>query len=246
MLLIQPESARLAEYDALGLSYELIEQSMPGTLDAPLPDCWRNRDIRVVHGVFVDINPASNDPQIRAVCQARCRQSCEIAKTVGAKAVVLHTGFFPYLPGDAYGEGWADASAEFYQSLIEDYDLNIHVENCADRNPDLLRKLMERRGSQRLKVCLDVGHIHYTDTPDAVWFEALGPYIGQLHFSDNMGLLDDHLPLGEGSCDFSRLSALCAALCPAPEYTTLEVGGPENIARSVKFLREHHYFPFER
>lgn len=243
MLLIQPESARLAEYEALGLSYELIEPSMPGALDAPLADCWRGRDIRVVHGVFVDINPVSNDPQIRAVCQARCRRSCEIAKTVGAKAVVLHTGFFPYLPDGVYGEHWADASAEFYQSLIEDYDVDIHVENCADRNPDLLRKLMERRGSERLKVCLDVGHMHYTHTPDEVWFQALGPYLGQLHFSDNLGVVDDHLPLGEGSCDWARLNALCTALCPMPEFITLEVGGPASIVRSVEFLRRNRYVP---
>lgn len=244
MLLIQPESARLAEYEALGFSYELIEPSLPGALDVPLADCWRGRDIKVVHGVFADINPASNDPKICAVSQSRCRQSCEIAKMLGAKAVVLHTGFFPYIPGAAYGESWASASAEFYGSLIEQYDLDIHVENSPDRTPDLLQKLMERRGSERLKVCLDVGHIHYTETPDEEWFETLGPFIGQLHFSDNLGVLDDHLPLGEGSCDWERLSALCAALCPAPTFVTLEVSGPAQIVRSIEFLKRNRYFPF--
>ncbi len=243
MILIQPERACLAEYKAFGLPYELLEPSMPGQLDTPLEECWRGRDVRVMHGAFVDVNPASNDPLIRAASQTRCRQSCERAKALGAGAVVFHTGCFPYITGAWYGDGWAGESAAFYEALIHEFDLDIHVENSLDRSPDLLLKLMQRRQSGRLKVCLDVGHIHYSPTPDEVWFSALGPYVGQLHLSDNLGLMDDHLPLGEGSCHWEGLSTLCAALPTPPGYVTLEVGGPESIRKSLAFLQKNHYVP---
>lgn len=84
MILIQPQYVQQNQWEALAqrenLSYEVLELSAP-----PLPDeagFVRCRDwyrdcgrARALHGAFIDVNPASGDPDFRALSRRRCRKA---------------------------------------------------------------------------------------------------------------------------------------------------------------------------
>jgi sugar phosphate isomerase/epimerase len=73
------------------------------------------------------------------------------------------------------------------------------------------------------------------------WFEILGDRIGYLHLSDNGGLYDDHLPLGDGTVDWAAADALWKGL-GRDTYLTFEVGPPEGVRRSIAYLKERGLF----
>ena len=196
-----------------------------------------------VHGAFIDVNPASGDPDFRELSRKRCRESCEIALALGAENVVFHSSAFPFLRG-AYLENWAAGCASFYEELVAQYPVRICIENAQDLDPTPLRSLMEQVHSDRVGVCLDIGHIHYSRTPVSQWFSQLGEWIRYLHLSDNMGEFDDHLPLGKGSIPWEQVNELWESLGKDIPIT-LETGDLVSTKESLYFLRKHHYFGLE-
>ena len=62
------------------------------------------------------------------------------------------------------------------------------------------------------------------------------PYIRYLHLSDNRGLYDDHLALGDGTVDFQKMQEKILEYDIEADYT-LEVGSPENVERSAVYLQ---------
>lgn len=196
-----------------------------------------------VHGAFIDVNPASGDPDFRELSRQRCRESCEIALALGAENVVFHSSAFPFLRG-SYLENWAERCASIYEELVARYPVRIYIENAQDLDPTPLRCLMEQIHLDRIGVCLDIGHINYSRTPVRQWFEQLGQWIQYLHLSDNMGGFDDHLPLGKGNIDWGQVNQLWEAL-GKDIPVTLETGNLESTQESIYFLRKHHYFGLE-
>lgn len=196
-----------------------------------------------VHGAFIDVNPASGDPAFRGLSRQRCRESCDIALELGAGNVIFHSSAFPFLRG-AYLENWADSCASFYDELVSCYPVRLYIENAQDLDPTPLRNLMERVRSDKIGVCLDIGHIHYSRTPVCQWFDQLGEWIQYLHLSDNMGGFDEHLPLGKGSIDWTQVNKLWESL-GRDIPITLETGDLESTKETIRFLRKHHYFGLE-
>lgn len=254
MLRVQPQYAARANWEELaqreGLSYEVLELSLAphlgAELDSPAP-CrdWYKKSGRVhaLHGAFIDVNPASGDPDFRALSRARCRESCALAAALGAEQVVFHASAFPFLRG-AYLDGWADACASFYLELADAYGLTLCIENSFDLDPEPLSALLRRAHSDRVKICLDIGHACYARAPLEQWFDRLGEDIACLHLSDNMGRFDDHLPLGAGTVDWALADRLYRGLGQEVPMT-LEVGGVAGVQQSLDFLRKNGYFELE-
>ena len=247
---IQPQYALREQWSALaereGLLYESIEFFMPHVLADPAlaktAETWylESGRVRALHGAFIDVNPASNDPQVRSVSQSRCLESCALARKLGATHLVLHSSCFPILRG-AYLDNWSTQCAAFYTKLAREYDLMICVENSQDVDPTPLQALMSHVTDERVRVCLDIGHANCSDSPLEEWFDRLGPYIAYLHLSDNMGKFDDHLPLGSGTVNWNAAHSLWCQLdrtMPA----TLEVGGIKGVEESLAYLGKNGYF----
>ena len=250
MILIQPRYACRDQWEALAeqeeLFYEALELSMPGMLgpDSGDPKCrdWY-RDCgrtRALHGAFIDVNPASGDPALRALSRRRCRESCELALAMNVRYVVFHSSAFPFLRG-TYLENWAGVCADFYTELAQTYSLVICLENSMDLNPEPLCALLRGTSDPRVQVCLDIGHAHYAQAPLEQWFDELGEHIGYLHLSDNNGQFDEHLPLGMGTVDWAVAQELWRQLGRSVPMT-LEVGGISGAAQSLAFLKQHGYF----
>lgn len=245
ILQIQPNIKNHTTFEALaesqGLLFEALELSFPPVDSETLNwyrDCGKTN---AIHGVFMDVNPASSDPFIRRVSRERYEESCLQALFCGVKNVIFHSTCFPFLRGN-YLDLWVERSAEFFSTLSEKYPtLHFFVENSADLDPEPMCALLNRTNSPRIMACLDIGHAHYSRTSPEGWVDALGDKIGYLHLSDNMGQFDDHLPLGDGTVDWASVDALCRFL-PADTPATLEVGSPEGIEKSLQYLREKDLF----
>ena len=241
---IQPEYSRRADYIALakaeGLAFEALELSMPGANDIAATTEWYKKSglTRSYHGAFVDMNPVSNDDYIREASQKRFAESCMKAIEVGAENIVFHSSCFPFLRG-SYIEKWADDSAAYFIALSERFGLNVFVENSFDVDTTPLKMLTER-ACGKIKACLDIGHANLSRDPLEKWFDDLGDNVGYLHISDNMGYFDEHMALGDGTVDIKKASDMCAYL--GNVTATFEVGGIDNIKRSVNYLKENHFF----
>lgn len=251
-LQIQPGLGSFSEWEAIAekedLRYEVLELSAPPALNESgrfqrCVEWYRvSRRTASLHGAFIDINPASGDTAFRELSRKRCRESCETALLIGARRVVFHSGCFPFLRG-SYLDLWAGVSASFYEELAETYDLGIYIENSQDVDASPIEALMKRITDRRVGACLDLGHANYSRKPLADWFDRLGDRIGYVHLSDNRGLFDDHLPLGEGTVDWEEADRLIMA-SGKDLPVTLEVGGIEGVRRSLAFLRKHGYLGF--
>ena len=250
VLQVQPHYEFREEWEILaereGLTYEALDFSLPPALiESGLFEefsdwyrgCGRTTSL---HGFFMDVNPACSDPAIRELSRERCRKSCETAVAVGARNIVFHSSCFPFLRG-IYLNVWVARCAEFYEELASEYDVNIFIENSPDIDASAIKALMNRVTDKRIGVCLDIGHANYSNISISEWFEELGEWIGYLHISDNMGVYDDHVPLGEGNIDWDEADRLWRAL-DRDTFITIEVNGFVTAGRAVRFLEKHHYF----
>ena len=250
---LQPQSAQLEQWITLAQEEGAVFEVMDPFFLSGIGNFEKNKPIaqqyqktgmaRSVHGAFIDVNPASGDPDMRELSRRRCRESCEVALAVGAGNLVFHSSAFPFLRG-AYLENWVAGCAAFYEELVESYPVRLYIENAQDLDPTPLRKLMEKLRSDRIGVCLDIGHVNYSGTPVGQWFDQLGEWIRYLHLSDNLGEFDDHLPLGQGCVDWELVNRLWIAL-GKDIPVTLETGTLEATRKSIAFLRNHQYFGLE-
>ena len=250
---LQPQIADLEQWVMLAQQEGAVFEVMDPFFLSGIGDFGKHKKIaeqyrktglaKSVHGAFIDVNPASGDPEFRELSRRRCRESCEIASALGAGNLVFHSSAFPFLRG-AYLNNWADTCAAFYEELAASYPIRIYLENAQDVDPTPLRELMERLQSDRIGVCLDIGHVNYTRVPVNQWFEKLGQWIGYLHLSDNLGHFDDHLPLGQGSIDWELVNQLWKR-SGKDIPITLETGDMDSTRESLRFLRKHQYFGLE-
>lgn len=252
-LQVQPSMDGRDAWEALAREEHLAFEALALSLPPLMEDGPRRREAidwhrrcgrtRALHGAFIDINPVSGDPAIAAASQLRIRQSCEAAREIGASHVVVHCSCFPFLRG-AYLDSWAQQFAAFLDGVAEEFGLTLCAENSMDADPDPLLAVMRQARSPKVCVCLDIGHAAYSRAPLDKWFDALGPYIGYLHLSDNLGSFDDHLPIGEGAIDWAQADRLYRALGRSLPMT-LEIGSPEAARRSIAYLRTNGYFGLE-
>lgn len=247
-LLVQPELDCMDKWEAFclkeSLQYEVLQASFPNRIQnepwlCEAEPAYRRLGLCVsLHGAFVDTNPVSGDANIRAASRTACEASCRNALRFGAKSVVFHASAHPFLSG-RYLDTWSFECAEYYQALQEKYGLALYIENSMDAYPDAMEQLSKRLGGvPGVGFCLDVGHAAYSKTAIDEWFERLGDRIGYLHFSDNLGRFDDHLPLGTGAVDWERVDRLSRFLTGNIQIT-IEMNNFEDTERSVAFLKDN-------
>lgn len=247
--LIVSKADGLSEYSKIaaeyGVGYEYNDFFNPEVLDdAELQDSIINkyRESKVpeyctMHGAFFDVIPFSYDSRIRAVSEERMIQSMEIARRIGAKAVVFHTNANPFLTSEKYIEQMVLATSEFVGKLLDEYrDINIYLENMFDSSPDILRKISERLVKhQNYGICFDYAHASISPTPVDVWVESIGKYVGHIHINDNDLKNDLHLAVGTGKIDWERFRIYYYKYFR--ECTVLiETDSPANQVQSLKYI----------
>ncbi len=197
-----------------------------------------------MHGAFLDIYVHSDDPLIRKVSQDRVIQSLEIAKRMGLKGIVFHTGLLGSLRTSGYLRGWKEKNVRFFTEIAERYpEQNIYMENMFDETPDMLAELAEElRDVKNFGVCLDYPHGAVTDCPCENWVRTLAPYIRHMHINDNDLRVDLHQSVGNGRIDWKVYDSLINQY-GIDSTVLVEVYGYEAQRESLEYLRRNHIFP---
>lgn len=153
-----------------------------------------------MHGAFFDVIPFSLDSKIRQISHVRIEQSIEVAKKIGASAVVFHTNYNPYLNSTSYVEAWIKENVAYWSGVLESHpEINIYLENMFDQTPDMLKMLAEELCRyENFGVCFDYAHAAISKTTPKDWAKELSKYVKHIHLNDNDLVSDLHLPWSDG------------------------------------------------
>lgn len=190
-----------------------------------------------MHGAFLGLDLAAADSVIRERSKQLYRQSLEIAKQLGIKGVVFHTGLIGSLRLKDYLLNWLDKSVSFWSDMCSEFSmLNIYIENSFEQEPDILVRFMEAmKDVKNCHICFDYGHAILTPTPIEEWVSKLAPYIGHMHLNDN-DLRDDlHLVPGTGKIDFTYWKKLMMDN-DIEVPVLLELLGNDNIRKALDYM----------
>ena len=191
-----------------------------------------------LHGPFWDLCPGSSDALIRQVSQFRLQQLFDLVDVCHPVQVVCHTGFDPRHHGSLH-DSYRERSLAIWEPLVaraENSRVPLLLENVWEYGPELHCEILAALNSPYCRFCLDVGHQHsFSKTPLSSWVEALGDYLSEIHVHDNSGILDDHLPVGQGTIDFPLLFRLLRAKAIKP-LITLEPHREDHLAESLAGL----------
>lgn len=200
-----------------------------------------------MHGAFLDVTIHSSDPLIRDASELRLRQSMEIAKRMGLRGVVFHTGRLAGFRTPSYLKLWHETNLRFFSELAEAYPhQQIYMENMFDEAPDILAGLAEQmKGAENFGVCLDYAHAAIMDCPQQEWIQTLAPYILHMHVNDNDRKADMHQPVGDGKIDWKEYDRLIRE-CRIESTVLVEVNGCDGQQKSLEYMKQHNIYPFNQ
>lgn len=189
------------------------------------------------HAPFMDLSPAAVDSKVRKATTERFFHVLDIAEVLRPKAIVFHSGYEKWKYALDVGF-WLEKSLLTWRPLNErasGIGVKIAIENIFEEEPSNLRLLMEQMDSDNFGICFDTGHCNlFSTVPLSDWLEALNPYIAELHLHDNDGSADQHLPMGEGTFDFTEFFGL---LVRNHCVHTIEAHTPEHVLKSLEYLK---------
>ncbi|MDE6910342.1 MAG: sugar phosphate isomerase/epimerase [Lachnospiraceae bacterium] len=205
----------------------------------------RDRSRDTMHGAFLDVTIHSEDSMIRQASGYRIRQSMEIARDMGLRGVVFHTGRLYGFRDEQYIRNWLDVNEAFFGGLLQEYPKQqIFMENMFDEAPDILQQLAKRLEHEpRFGVCLDYAHAAVTDIAGEQWVEALAPYIRHMHINDNDRINDLHQEIGAGKIDWQAFDSQMRRFQVASSVL-IEMKDLGRQRRSMEYLKKNNLYPF--
>lgn len=198
----------------------------------------RDRSQDTMHGAFFDVTVFSYDAKVREISKLRMRQSMEIAKKMGLRAVVFHGNYLPFLKREQYDTNWLSCTEEVLRELTKEYpETEIYLENMFEDTPELLGVLAERlEDVKNFGICLDYSHALLGSGEGATWFARLSKYIRHIHVNDHCFDGDVHMVPGDGQTDWVEFFRLKEKY--AKDATIhCEVSGLVAAKKGITFLR---------
>lgn len=180
-----------------------------------------------MHGSFgEDIDPSSSAAEERSRCLTLYEEEGRLALDLGGPAVVVHPACFnlgrrimaPAEAQAAQEPRWPQLDdflrrlAEVGERLGVTYLIENQPRNCPlGHDPASLADRIRSVGSERIRMCLDLGHANMTGDP-AEAIRACADVIAYLHIHDNDGVADQHLMPGDGGITWEGDQGVAAAL----------------------------------
>lgn len=172
-----------------------------------------------LHGPFNELFPCAIDRKARELAAFRYGQAIDLARHYGAKKVILHGGYNPWI---YYPEWYVSQSIAFWKDFLAQRDDNMEIvlENVLETEPRWLLDIIKGVDDPRLRLCLDIGHVNaYSKIPLMEWLTLWAPYIRHFHIHNNDGTRDQHSGLGEGTIPMREFLLRADELCPQATYT---------------------------
>ncbi len=204
-----------------------------------------------VHAPFTSLNIATLNPGIRAESIRQIAAAIDLCADIGGKRVTIHNGeyvlpknFRKKLPDVAQIQ-WdyniaslkkiaAHGQARGILVCLE----NIGFEpNSIDRSADDMLAIQKAVDSPALFFCIDIGHARLNNELEAM-ISKLGPMTRQVHFTDNLGKVDDHLIIGEGNFDYTPCLDFIQGFDGPVILEVVKVGtDPEPARKSLAYVK---------
>ncbi len=191
-------------FDALDLTIEgpaaLVDRFDPVELRALLDATG----MRVVGHTAWYLPFASPVERVRRAAIEEVAASLPIFAAVGARLVNVHIARGIPLYGDEDELQRNGASFAELAHLAEPYGIQIIVEHPPSRRFGLaeIRAILD--ADPRLGLHLDVGHAFIAGIDLEQLLDDLESRLRHVHFSDNRGQEDDHMPIGAGKIDWQQ------------------------------------------
>ena len=257
-ILIIPDVTNLSEYEKLASVYNLGYEYNDFYKTSILDDEKKLKNILdtyksgkqpsycTLHGAFFDVIPFSMDEKIREISILRIHQSIDSARKVGAKAVIFHTNYNPFLNSEEYIDGWIENNARFWSEVLRDNpDINIYLENMFDLTSDILEELASRLCEyDNFGICLDYAHSALSKEKPEQWARKLGKYVKHIHINDNDLVRDLHLPWGAGKIDRQSFYE-CYEKYMSQASVLVETSSLQDIKQSLEMLEAEGFLTKE-
>jgi len=192
-----------------------------------------------LHAPYHDLCLGSRNPDIAEITRFYFDYAYRAARELGCGSITVHHG---YVPSTSYPENWVRRAADFWKKFFEAHtgDLHIHMENQLEEDPDILLRLIDRVGDERLAVNLDIGHAHCHSRMEVKeWVRQLNGRIQYVHIHQNFGQRDEHLGLADGNIP---LEVVLEALEQyAPNATWALECAVTKLEESVAWLKDKGY-----
>lgn len=173
------------------------------------------------------VNTAEIAEPVRKGVVAHLKEFIDLAGDLGARYLIIHCGVYfrlfkprveEYLIRTLQ-ETVAQAERWGISLLLENMNRIPHTPagkpwDLSWEKPEIsylgitaeeLKKIFEKVNSPLLGFSLNVAHAHLLGDGFLPFLEAFGDKLGNVQISDNNGITDEHLPIGEGTVDFSSL-----------------------------------------
>jgi sugar phosphate isomerase/epimerase len=195
-----------------------------------------------LHGAFYETFPSTVDTKLQALVRERYLQGLEAASMLGARVVVFHAYFNPFIRHPHYTEHWVERQVDFWKELISiaaDSRIVIAMENVWEPDPSPILNLLKAAPSPWFKACLDTGHVNlFSRLGVEEWVKRLGDDLDHIHLHGNYGEQDEHLSPSKGTMKFEKFFKALEALPRMPQIT-IEVHTLQDAQDGVDFTRRH-------
>lgn len=186
-----------------------------------------------MHGPCWDINPASENAGHRKDVVAHYRQGIRLAAAIGAKTMVVHSGWKsdPKLSARDALKYSIDTIAKCAPEA-ERLGVTLGVENVGYGAVNMFSSITDwvdiakAVSSPAVGLTLDVGHAVLEGFDPAAAVIAAGHQLKHVHLHSNMGTADDHLRLDQGSIDFGPVVQAMRQIGFAG-HASIEIYAPE-------------------
>ncbi len=165
------------------------------------------KGIKAMHGPFLDLKPASPDKDISELSIKKYLKALEIATRLDLDYVVFHSQINPNHIEEFVRDLNLRQNADSFREIVaraKDFKGTIVVENVFEKEPKILKDLLDLIDLDNIKVNLDIGHAKLGEVGLEDWVRTLGDYIVYSHIHTNDGKYDRHLPITKKEYDNYR------------------------------------------
>ncbi len=214
--LVPLEKAFVHVYEAGFRLWEIVAEGEHLLLDKrkQIENLLASYDMEItIHAPLSDVNIASPNPPMRDAAFDFIWRTMDIAHDLGVKVFTIHPGHISPLGFFAPEKirKLSVAAVKKIDRISRGYDMTICLENMPCMATTICHtpeEIEEHLDGTDLMFCLDTGHANTCGNLRE--FIRLRDRIGNVHFHDNDGKKDQHLPPGEGTLDMDVVREMLA------------------------------------
>lgn len=153
------------------------------------------KEIKSLHGPFLDLKPASPDLQIRQVSYDRYLFALNTAAELEMDYIIFHSQINPYLDEPSLRRLNNSQNKDFWNKVLDEtkYKGLVLIENIFEETPEMLLEYIETIDREDIKINLDIGHAKLGEANLEEWIRVLKYHIVYMHIHSNDGVYDKHI-----------------------------------------------------